>query len=198
MSELITSKKSWLKINTDYLALVPRSTPDQYASLKHSISEDGQQVPIIVNQDGVIIDGHTRFQVCQELKIKPKFIIKEFSNKEKEREFVVTVNLARRHLNLFQRSQVCFNYYQKERATRYQRSGINAWKTRRGQKEPNPAHDGQFNRALTRFAKMIGTGPTTAHMIVWLLDNADNHNTCSISETEEPGLEAGISIRNIP
>jgi hypothetical protein len=141
-----------------------------------------------VNQDGVILDGHTRFQACQELKLKPKFVIKEFSDKQKEREFVVTCNLARRHLNLFQRGEVCFNYYQKERETRYHRAGINTWKTRRGEKEPNNRHDGQFNRALTRFGNMIGIGPTGAHWIVWLIDHADE-------QTKELLRNNKISIR---
>lgn len=170
---LSIKSRSFLKINPEYLELVPRPTPDQYRSLKESIKEDGQQVAIICNQDGIILDGHTRFQACEDLKIKPKFVIKEFKDPQKEKEFVVITNLARRHLNLFQRGEVCFNFYQKERATRYQRVGENAWKTRRGEKEPNNPHDGQTGRLLPKFGKMIGCGATSAHWITWLIEHAD-------------------------
>lgn len=195
MSELITYKKTWLKVDRDYLGLVPRPTSDQYRSLKNSISEDGQQVPIICNQDGIILDGHTRFQACQELKIKPKFVIKEFKDKDKEKEFVVTSNLARRHLNLFQRAEICFNFYEKERSTRYQRVGMNTWKTRRGEKEKNDPSD-HSSRLLTRFGKMIGTGASTAHLIVWLLDNADEKTKELLRTDKTTVRQAYKKLRN--
>jgi len=184
---LSTKSKSFLKIKPEYLELVPRPTADQYRSLKESIREDGQQVGIICNQDGIILDGHTRFQACNELKIKPKFVIKDFKDPEKEKEFVVTANLARRHLNLFQRGEVCFNFYQKERETRYHRAITNNWKTRRGEKEKNDPSD-HSDRLLTRFGKMIGSGATSAHWIVWLVEHADE-------ETKQKLRTDQISIR---
>lgn len=172
------SSLNWIKIHDEYLALVPRPTKDQYNSLKNSIRDDGLQVPIIINQDGVILDGHTRFQACNELKIKPVFVIKHFEDQDKEKEFVVITNLARRHLTLFQRGEVCFNFYEKERATKYQRAGQNTWKTRRGE-----AYEKQ-ERLLDRFGRMIGAGASTAHMLVWLIDNADE-TTKDLLRTEQ-------------
>lgn len=165
-------KSQFLKINEEYLELVPRAKHSDYQSLKNSIREDGQQVAIICNQDGVILDGHTRFQVCQELKIKPKFMIKNFNDPEKEKEFVVTVNLARRHLTLFERAEVCFNYYKKMRDNRYERAGANNHRTRIGLQEKKIPSD-HSNRLLPKFAKMIGTTASVAHHIVYCLDHAD-------------------------
>lgn len=54
---------SWVKINKEYLALVPRLSSDQYKSLKNSIKQDGLQVPIIVNQDGEILDGQSTITI---------------------------------------------------------------------------------------------------------------------------------------
>ena len=47
--------------------------------LKNSISNKGLHLPIIINQDNVILDGHNRLKICQELGIEPKFEVKEFS-----------------------------------------------------------------------------------------------------------------------
>lgn len=184
---LSAKSRSFLHVNEEYLQLVPRPTQDQYRSLKESIREDGQQVAIICNQDGVILDGHTRFQAVTELKLKPKFVIKEFKDPEKEKEFVVITNLARRHLNLYQRGEVCFNFYQKERATKYQRAGIRRWQTKRGEKERKDPSD-HSDRLLTRFGKMIGAGATVAHWITWLIEHADE-------ETKQKLRDDQISIR---
>lgn len=95
-----------LTVISSYSALVPPLTGDEYADLKKSIAESGQYIPIIVNRDGIILDGHHRFRICQELSIKPKTMIKEFDNPLHEKLFVIDCNLQRRHLNQFQRIEL--------------------------------------------------------------------------------------------
>ena len=56
-----------VKINPEYASLVSELSPEEYESLKQSIKENGLHVPIIVNQNGIILDGHHRYKVCQEL-----------------------------------------------------------------------------------------------------------------------------------
>ena len=75
-------------------------------SLKISIQEHGQSVPIVVNQDGVILDGHLRNRACRELGIKPAIIVKQFENRLQEKKFIIESNLSRRHLNEFQRIEL--------------------------------------------------------------------------------------------
>jgi ParB-like chromosome segregation protein Spo0J len=50
----------------------------EYKILKESIRNKGLHLPIIVNQDNVIQDGHNRLKICQELGIEPQFEVKEF------------------------------------------------------------------------------------------------------------------------
>ena len=76
------------------------------SSLKSSIQEQGQPFPIVVNQDGVILDGHQRNKVCRELGIKPTIIVRQFENRLQEKKFTIEVNLNRRHLNEFQRIEL--------------------------------------------------------------------------------------------
>jgi ParB-like chromosome segregation protein Spo0J len=54
--------------------MVPELSPEEYESLKQSIMKDGLYVPIIVNQNGIILDGHHRYKACQELGIEPKTV----------------------------------------------------------------------------------------------------------------------------
>ena len=75
---------------------------EKYESLRQSIKQNGLWVPIVVNKDGVILDGHHRYKACQELGIEPTIVTKEFDGKLEEQLFVIDSNLKRRQLNHYQ------------------------------------------------------------------------------------------------
>ena len=107
-----------IKIHPEYSKLVnPLSTAD-YNVLKSSISNKGLHLPIIINQDNVILDGHNRLKICQELGIEPILEVKEFQERLQEKEFVIEINLRRRHLNSFQVAELEYKMEEiyKERA----------------------------------------------------------------------------------
>lgn len=87
-----------LKVNPEYEKLVPPLTTAEYNALKESIKTEGQQLPIIINQDFEILDGHHRNKACLELDIEPDFEVKHFENKLSEKLFVIEANLRRRQL----------------------------------------------------------------------------------------------------
>ena len=66
------SQTQTLTVDPKYLKAIPRPPENRYNEIKKDIEEHGQQIAIITNQDNVILDGHTRFQICQELNIIPK------------------------------------------------------------------------------------------------------------------------------
>jgi hypothetical protein len=102
----ITSSKPQIRISSEYASLVPELSPDGYESLKQSILENGLYLPIIINKNGIILDGHHRYKACQELGIEPKTLVKEFRDKLAEELFVIDCNLIRRQLNGFQRTEL--------------------------------------------------------------------------------------------
>jgi ParB/RepB/Spo0J family partition protein len=91
------------RINLEYASLVSELSPEEFESLKQSIKANGLYVPIIVNQDGIILDGHHRYKACQELGIEPKTIVRESEDKLEEQLFVIECNLNRRQLNNFRK-----------------------------------------------------------------------------------------------
>ncbi len=107
-----------IKINPEYVKLINPLTKLEYDVLKISISNRGLHLPIIINQDNVILDGHNRLKICQELGIEPKFEVKEFQDPLQEKEFVIEINLKRRHLNNFQIAELEYKMEEvyKERA----------------------------------------------------------------------------------
>jgi hypothetical protein len=96
------------QINTSqkYASLIPELSPQEYESLRQSIKENGLYFPIVVNQNGTILDGHHRNRACKELGIIPEILIRESKGKQDEWLFIINSNLKRRQLNSFQRTQV--------------------------------------------------------------------------------------------
>ena len=93
-------------INPEYESLVPKLSKDQFDLILRSIKENGQQEPIIINNKGVILDGHHRFKICRSLGIECKFSERNFPNIFEEKLYVIDSNLARRQLNEVQRVQL--------------------------------------------------------------------------------------------
>ena len=97
--------KSLITINPEYSSLVYPLSKSEYELLKRSIKEKGLHLPIIVNQDNVILDGHHRYKICKELNIEPRFEVKRFDDPLDEKEFVIEINAQRRQLNDFQKAE---------------------------------------------------------------------------------------------
>lgn len=102
-----TNNNIEIKTKFEYEQLVPPLTPIEYNNLKQSIKENnGNIIPIVVNKEGIIIDGQHRFKACKELGITPKIEAKEFADYLEEKEFMININRNRRHLNQFQISEL--------------------------------------------------------------------------------------------
>ncbi len=112
-------KKLHIRFIDEYFDLVPRPLDEEKAFLKEDIQIDGLNESIKINSHGIVLDGHTRIEICEELnwtksneeKIKPVFEVKEFETKLKEKEYVLKTNLMRRQLNSFQKVKLVSKLY---------------------------------------------------------------------------------------
>jgi hypothetical protein len=101
--------KMQISTKKDYLKLIPPLSETDFDALKRSIaSEHGLIVPVIVNKEGIVLDGHHRFRACKELGIPLQYHTREFTDLLTEKQFVIEVNLNRRHLNEFQKAELGF------------------------------------------------------------------------------------------
>jgi len=113
-----------VRTDPEYSVLLPPLSKEEYEALKESIRKEGQHLPIIVNEKGVILDGHHRFQVCKELGLQPKIEVRKFNSKIEEKLFVIDINLQRRQLNDAQRVWLNLERYKIEREKAKQRQGM--------------------------------------------------------------------------
>jgi site-specific DNA-methyltransferase (adenine-specific) len=79
---------------------MPNLSTEEYAELKNDIANRGVMVPIEFDEQGNILDGHHRLQICEELGIKdfPK-VIRAGLTEEEKYTHARKLNLARRHLS---------------------------------------------------------------------------------------------------
>ena len=85
--------------------IFPMMDTVEFESLKADILKHGQLEPIWIH-DGNIIDGRNRFLACRELGIKPKIREWEPVNGAELVDFVISLNLQRRHLTASQKALV--------------------------------------------------------------------------------------------
>jgi hypothetical protein len=71
----------------------------EYELLKEDIRVNGVVYPIIVDEEGTIIDGHHRAQICQELGIDCPVTVHKFSSVEERQAAALGLNMNRRHLS---------------------------------------------------------------------------------------------------
>jgi site-specific DNA-methyltransferase (adenine-specific) len=83
--------------------LIPDMAADQYAELLESIRKSGQREPAVIHE-GKIIDGRNRQRACRELGIE--LTMRPWDGVGSLTQFVLDVNLSRRHLTADQRTAI--------------------------------------------------------------------------------------------
>ena len=76
----------------------------QFHELILDIRDHGLREPITLHPDGSILDGRNRYRACPMAKVEPKFI--QWDEQGSEQDFVISKNLARRHMSESQRAMV--------------------------------------------------------------------------------------------
>jgi hypothetical protein len=85
-------------------SIFPMMTDEDYKALKEDIRQYGLKNPIWI-YEGLVLDGRNRWRACDELGIPPTY--HTFSpGKASPVDFVISMNLHRRHLNETQRAMV--------------------------------------------------------------------------------------------
>lgn len=93
---------------------------EEFEALKADIFQHGQRKPIILTDDGQILDGRNRYRACQALGYDPFF---ERWQGDDPVAYVLSLNLHRRHLTTSQRAAVAAEIEEVEAVLAKQRQG---------------------------------------------------------------------------
>ncbi len=169
---------SEINIEESYTKLVRPLTEKEYDELRNSIRSNGLLVPITISQNGIIVDGHNRYKICQELGIKPVVIRREFPSAAAEKLFVIESNLKRRHLTDIEKVELGMKLEPIEvelaserhggdhKSDEYQKSSGSNEHLDQAKDDLSPkstSGEPDIGRARDHIAKKVGLSPTTYH-----------------------------------
>ena len=98
-----------LRVDPDLRDLIPPLTDEEHRMLEDSIVRGGCDTPLIV-WNGVIVDGHNRYEICCRHSIPFTYEEKPFTDKESAMFWMLEHQLARRNLNSYQRSLLVLRF----------------------------------------------------------------------------------------
>jgi len=149
-----------IKIKEEYYNLVPRPTKEERMALKEDIMLHGQHDPIVINRDGFILDGHTRYEICQELGIECKYRIQEFKTQYEEKRYVINCNVNRRQLTPYAKVELAYKLFIIEKEYR---------------KYAGRRVGSKLGRATEMIGKSIGVGRNGVQRSVYVIEHGNDN-----------------------
>lgn len=92
-----------IAIDSEFQSLIPPLSDDEYERLEKSILAEGVRDPIIT-WNGTIIDGHNRYNICDEHGIPFKTVEREFASRDAAKIWIIENQFGRRNLSKYDRS----------------------------------------------------------------------------------------------
>ena len=191
-----------LGVCEEYRSLAPRPSGDDLDLLRASMRERGfdESFPIIINPRGVILDGHTRYEIAKELGIEEVPVeVKEFDNELDEKLFVIDANLSRRHLNIAQKAELGLKRLEieRERAKERQRKAGELYHRGAPKKVPQNFGEplGDKGEAMELAARAVGISDETLRKAVKIKEAASQDP--SIKRAWQRALKGEVSVNRV-
>lgn len=94
-----------IAIDPQFRALIPPATPDERQQLEANLLQDGCRDALVV-WNGVLLDGHTRYDICTAHKIPFRVVEQTCADRDAAKLWILQHQLGRRNLNHFQRAEL--------------------------------------------------------------------------------------------
>ena len=106
---MIEKKLMTLTIDPEFRDLIPPLTGEELKMLEDSIVRYGCEQPLVA-WNGVLVDGHNRYSICQKHEIPFAVEEKHFEDRNDAMMWMLRNQLGRRNLNSYQRSELVLKY----------------------------------------------------------------------------------------
>lgn len=157
-------------------AAFPPMSDAEFGELRADIAENGLRVPITVYEDEVL-DGWHRYCACDQVGTEPRFETFEGDRRAAIR-FVVSVNIARRHLSVTDRAMIA--------------ATIANAKTG-GNRHHGPRHDGEVT--VQEAAELLGVNSTAVSQAKTIAESADERLKADVKAGHVTRTQALLRVR---
>jgi ParB-like chromosome segregation protein Spo0J len=103
-------------VDPEFQDLIPVLSQEEKDGLEKSIKEEGCRDALIL-WDGILIDGHRRYEICQRNNIEFKAVSRTFDNRDQAKIWIICNQLARRNITPNQRRDLIGVQYKLEKKT---------------------------------------------------------------------------------
>jgi len=186
-----------IQVRKVYRDLVPKPSARDLELLRAEIEANGLDPsrPLVVNEDLVLLDGHSRLEIAQDLGLEWVWVtVKDLEDHWAEREYVIKANLARRQLNTAQRAELGLQLLEIEREKAKKRQQLSGQLYGRG-KEPVSQEEFllQWVRSLQEEAAREGAEKVSAILREPITSEQDQ----SGKATEIVAQQVGVGTRTL-
>lgn len=117
-----------MRIDEEFKKLIPPLSVDEFQQLERNIIADGCRDPLVI-WEGVLIDGHNRFDICSKHGIDFRTVNKSFTDRDEATLWIINNQFGRRNISDFVRAELALKAEPliAARAKERQESGINQY-----------------------------------------------------------------------
>lgn len=159
-----------IRIDPEFKSLIPPLTDEEYDGLRDSLLNEGCRDAIVV-WDGILVDGHNRYEICEKHGIPYDVVEMEFASRNDAKLWIYKNQLSRRNLRDLQRIEIVRKLEDVVREKAKQRQSLyygNQYES--GLQENFP--DVQNVQSRDELGKMAGVSGKTYEKGVAVLENA--------------------------
>ncbi|MFZ3147775.1 MAG: hypothetical protein WA137_01895 [Methanothrix sp.] len=163
-----------LQIDPEFKDLIPLLSRDELYVLKESLSTQGCRDRLVIWKDyNILLDGHHRYQICNELGLPFETREIEFSSRADAKVWILKNQRGRRNLDESQRAMLAvkleavYGEQAKERMGARTDLGLNLGQSEGGRSADKAAKDMGVSHQTVSFAKKVATKgiPALAKMV---------------------------------
>lgn len=94
-----------MRIDEEFKKLIPPLSVDEFQQLERNIIADGCRDPLVI-WEGVLIDGHNRFDICSRHGIDFRTVNKSFTDRDEATLWIINNQFGRRNISDFVRAEL--------------------------------------------------------------------------------------------
>jgi hypothetical protein len=178
-----------IKIDPEIQSLIPPLKPDELAKLRDSIQKEGCRDPLVIwKENSVLLDGHNRYAICQDLGKRFSVREMEFPDIDHALLWVLNNQLGRRNLSNTQFKLMIGQLYELEKKVR---GGDRKSETFKENQFPQNEGIDSFGETAERLAKQYNISRSTVER------SSDLHKALEVIRDADPDFAQRFEAEDI-